>query len=263
MKLSGLLTSVLALSTAVLGAKKAASADDFKHDDLVKVECAEIGEQGRELMNPDGGFRWLSPTCVESRRALSFYYGRDGPTQCSVKAEDKFHEQMLRALSFNRALKCRIPRNKLTFTQYLEVPLHIDGVRVRGGSKLKRISGNFNAVLHGEKGTLVAAAMYPVVDHPLPETVSGVTTMQINLRWYEGSAMTLLMSNKRHEEDFIIQPIVALMFCILTACAVYVVGRVYVESSLIPRVLKEETDRKAKARKEFEDSVKKETKKDK
>ncbi|KAJ1935684.1 hypothetical protein FBU59_005306, partial [Linderina macrospora] len=129
MKLSNVLTSVLALSTAVLGFKRTPTADDYKVDDLVKVECAEIGEQGRELMNPDGSYRWMSPTCVESRRALSFYYGRDGPTQCSVKAEDKFHEQMLRALSFNRALKCRIPRNKLTFTQYLDVPLHIDGVR--------------------------------------------------------------------------------------------------------------------------------------
>ncbi|KAJ1931527.1 hypothetical protein FBU59_006677, partial [Linderina macrospora] len=112
-------------------------------------------------------------------------------------------------------------------------------------------------------GTLFAAALYPVVDHPLPEAVSGVTTMQINLRWYEGAGMTLLMSNKRHEEEFIIQPIVAIMFCILTACAVYVVGRVYVESSLIPRVLKEQTDRKTKEKKEFEASIKSETKKDK
>ncbi|KAJ2314446.1 hypothetical protein IWW54_000911 [Coemansia sp. RSA 2705] len=44
------------------------------------------------------------------------------------------------------------------------------------------------------------------------------------------------MANQRAEEEFIISPIVALMFCVLTACAVYVAGRVYVEGTLVPRI---------------------------
>ncbi|ORX63595.1 hypothetical protein DL89DRAFT_273207, partial [Linderina pennispora] len=232
------LTSVLALSTAVLGAKKAASADG-KHDDLVKVECAEIGEQGRELMNPDGGLPWLSQGRRQVPRADAARAVVQPGAQVPYPAQQAHVHTVPGGSSAYRRCAC--------------------ARRIQAQADLRQLQCR-PARREGHPG---CCRYVPSRDHPLPETVSGVTTMQINLRWYEGSAMTLLMSNKRHEEDFIIQPIVALMFCILTACAVYVVGRVYVESSLIPRVLKEETDRKAKARKEFEDSVKKETKKDK
>ncbi|KAI8321632.1 hypothetical protein GQ54DRAFT_297900 [Martensiomyces pterosporus] len=256
MKLTSLVASVLAFAAAGLAGKFTPANDEFQYGDEIKIECAQLGEQGRELTNPDSTLRWISPTCVETRKALSLYYGRDGPIQCSVKADDKFHETMLRSLTFDRPLKCRVARNKLTFTQHMDIALKIDGVRVRGGSKLKRIGGNFNCVFHGQKGNLVAASIYPIVDHPLPETVSGVTTMQFNQRWYEGTGMAVLMANKRHEEEFIIHPVVAVMFCILTACIVYVVGRVYVESSLIPRVLREHGDNKAQSLKEFSDANK-------
>ncbi|KAJ2821647.1 hypothetical protein FBU31_004835, partial [Coemansia sp. 'formosensis'] len=225
----------------------------FKYNDELKVECAQLGEQGSELSNPDGSLRWISPTCVETRKPLALYYGRDGPIQCSVKAEDTFHETMLRAITFDRALRCRVARNKLKFAQYMELSVRVEGVRVRGGkTAMRRIAGNFNAVFHGLQGNLVSGSVYPVVDQPLPETVSGVTTMQFNQKWYEGTGLSVLMANKRHEEEFVIEPVVAIMFCILTACIVYVVGRVYVEGSLIPRALKEHREEKDKAQKEFD-----------
>ncbi|KAJ2911031.1 hypothetical protein GGI21_000242 [Coemansia aciculifera] len=251
-----ILFAALALGSAVLAGKFSPKADEFKLNDELKVECAQLGEQGGELSNADGSLRWISPTCVETRKPLSLYYGRDGPIQCSVKAEDTFHETMLRSITHDRALRCRVARNKLAYAQYMELSVRVEGVRVRGagGGKsaaMRRISGNFNAVLHGLQGNLVAGSVYPVMDQPLPETVSGVTTMQFNQKWYEGTGLSVLMANKRHEEQFVIEPVVAIMFCILTACIVYVVGRVYVEGSLIPRAIKEHRDEKEKAAREL------------
>ncbi|KAJ2890661.1 hypothetical protein IWW38_004012 [Coemansia aciculifera] len=256
MRAARILFAALALGSAVLAGKFSPKADEFKLNDELKVECAQLGEQGGELSNADGSLRWISPTCVETRKPLSLYYGRDGPIQCSVKAEDTFHETMLRSITHDRALRCRVARNKLAYAQYMELSVRVEGVRVRGagGGKsaaMRRISGNFNAVLHGLQGNLVAGSVYPVMDQPLPETVSGVTTMQFNQKWYEGTGLSVLMANKRHEEQFVIEPVVAIMFCILTACIVYVVGRVYVEGSLIPRAIKEHRDEKEKAAREL------------
>ncbi|KAJ2004563.1 hypothetical protein GGI04_001178 [Coemansia thaxteri] len=247
MKLTSLFVAVLAAGSAALAGKFSSAADEFKYDDELKVECAQLGEKGSELTNPDGSQRWISPTCVETRKPLALRYGRDGPTQCSVKAEDTFHETLLRSITFDSVLRCRVPRNKLPYAKHLELAVRVEGVRVRPGSKLRRISGNFNAVLHGLQGNLMAASVYPVVDQPLPETASGVTTMQFNLKWYEGTGLSVLMANKRYEEHFVIEPVVAVMLCILTACIVYVVGRVYVEGSLIPRVLKEQSKESQKS----------------
>ncbi|KAJ2447786.1 hypothetical protein GGF42_005353 [Coemansia sp. RSA 2424] len=256
MKVTRVLFAALTLGSAALAGKFSPKADEFKFNDEIKVECAQLGEQGGELSNADGSLRWISPTCVETHKPLSLYYGRDGPIQCSVKAEDTFHETMLRAITYDRALRCRVARNKLPHAQYMELSVRVEGVRVRGGggggkTVMRRISGNFNAVFHGLQGNLVSGSVYPVIDQPLPETVSGVTTMQFNQKWYEGTGLSVLMANKRHEEAFVIEPVVAIMFCILTACIVYVVGRVYVEGSLIPRALKEHRDEKDKAMKEF------------
>ncbi|KAJ2689256.1 hypothetical protein IWW39_001603 [Coemansia spiralis] len=252
MNLTGILFATLSLWSVVLAGKFSPAADEFKQNDEIKVECAQLGEQGGELSNSDGSLRWISPTCVETQKPLALYYGRDGPTQCSVKAEDTFHETMLRALTFGRALRCRVARNKLKFAQHMELSVRVEGARVSGGkASMRRIAGNFNAVLHGLQGNLVSGSVYPVMDQALPETVSGVTTMQFNQKWYEGTGLSVLMANKRHEEEFVIEPVVAVMFCILTACIVYVVGRVYVEGSLIPRVLKEHRDEKGRAQKEF------------
>ncbi|KAJ1901116.1 hypothetical protein LPJ66_000996 [Kickxella alabastrina] len=245
MRLFGFCIVLLALSGAALAGKFSPVDDEFSYGDEIKIECARLGEKGQEL-GTNKAPRWISPACVETRRPLSVHYGRDGPTQCSVKADDGFHETLLRSISLDQPLRCRVKRNKLKHSQYLELAIKVDGVKVRGsggrtkdGQVVKRIGGNFNVVFHGQKGNLVAGAVYPVIDQPLPETVSGVTTMQFNQRWYEGTGMTVLMATKRHEEAFIIQPVVAIMFCILTACVVYVVGRVYVEGALIPKVLKE------------------------
>ncbi|KAJ1964494.1 hypothetical protein GGI12_001390 [Dipsacomyces acuminosporus] len=265
MKLATVFGSLLTFAAVGFAGQFTPANDEFKYGDVIKIECAQLGEQGRELTNPDGSYRWISPTCVETRKPLSIYYGNDGPIQCSVKAEDKFHQTMLHSLTYDRALKCRVARNKLTFTTYLDLSVRIHGVKLRSGGTIKRIGGNFNCVFHGLKGNLVAASIYPIVDQPLPETVSGVTTMQFNQKWYEGAGLSILMANKRHEEEFIISPVVAIMFCILAGCIVYVVGRVYVESSLIPRILKENEQAKAKSLKEFKDSAaeKPETKKTK
>ncbi|KAJ2745051.1 hypothetical protein GGI20_002460 [Coemansia sp. BCRC 34301] len=255
MRVTRVLFAALALGCTVLAGKFSPAADEFKFNDEIKVECAQLGEQGGELANSDGSLRWISPTCVETRKPLSLYYGRDGPIQCSVKAEDTFHETMLRSIAHDRALRCRIARNKLTYAQYMELSVRVEGVRVRGSAgkaPMRRISGNFNAVFHGLQGNLVSGSVYPVMDQPLPETVSGVTTMQFNQKWYEGTGLSVLMANKRHEEEFVIEPVVAVMFCILTACIVYVVGRVYVEGSLIPRVLKEHRGEKEKVMKNFD-----------
>ncbi|KAJ2719312.1 hypothetical protein GGI07_005287 [Coemansia sp. Benny D115] len=249
----GLYATILAL----LGAVTAASArsgstrseldDEFSFGDSIKIECAQLGNDGRELLGTDGRAQWTGPTCIETNKPLAVYYGRDGPVQCSVRADEPFHETMLHSVSLDRPLRCRMKRNKLRRgVQFLEFALRVEGALVRsdGRRKMKRVAGNFNAVVHGQNGNLVAASVYPVVDQALPETVAGVCTMQFNLRWYEGAGITVLMANKRHEEEFIIQPVVAVMFCILTACIVYVVGRVYVESSLIPRLLKEKAHRR-------------------
>ncbi|KAJ2786468.1 hypothetical protein GGI15_001497 [Coemansia interrupta] len=223
---------VVLVGTAAAG-RHAPAKDEFKLGDSIKVECAQVDDKGLEVTGPNGKVQWIAPTCVETRRPLTVYYGRDGPIQCSVQASDDFQQTLVSSLQ--KPLRCRVKRNQLKYPEYLEMSLRIEWVRGRGGTK--RIGGNFNGMFHGQRGNLVAASIYPVVDQALPETVGGVSTMQFNLRWYEG--MSVLMANKRHEEEFIIQPVVALMFCILTACFVYVVGRVYVEGSVIPRILRE------------------------
>ncbi|KAJ2783582.1 hypothetical protein H4R18_001635 [Coemansia javaensis] len=182
----------------------------------------------------EAGETWLRPECLETGRGLEFRYGHDGPVQCSIKGGSAFHRAMVHSAALKAPLRCRVAR--------LEFALRVEGVAARGSrgsDAAQRINGNFNAALHAQKGTLVAAGVYPVADWPLPEAVGGITTLQFSQRWYEGSSLAVLMANRRSEEEFIIQPVVAAMFCVLTACAVYVVGRVYVEGSLIPRVLAE------------------------
>ncbi|KAJ1854110.1 hypothetical protein GGH12_004317 [Coemansia sp. RSA 1822] len=174
----------------------------------ITFECTQYTSDGEAPV-------WVQPHCIETDKSLEFPYGRDTVMQCSIKRSSPFH----RAMQHN-PLRCRIQHN----SKQIEFPLRVQG-------------HNYNAILHGEKGQLVAGTIYPVADRPLPEAVSGVTTIIFSPRWYEGSSLSVLMANKRHEEEFIISPVVAVMFCILTACVVYVVGRVYVEGSLIPRIL--------------------------
>ncbi|KAI9505904.1 hypothetical protein BX070DRAFT_218984 [Coemansia spiralis] len=215
---------LLGLSALVHAGQFTPAHDEFSINDELKLEC---------LNDKD---KWISPTCVETQKPLSLYYGRDGPLQCSVKSDDPFHTTMLLALAHSKPLHCRVPASKLAYPKFTTIYLPIDGVPVRN-TKKKRISGNFNAVFHGQQGNIITGAVYSV-GHSLPETVAGVTTLQFNQKWYEGSGLSVLMANKRHEEEFIIQPVVALMFCLLTACLVYVAGRVYVEGTVIPRAIK-------------------------
>ncbi|KAJ2798336.1 hypothetical protein H4R20_004859 [Coemansia guatemalensis] len=242
-----LLYSVLVLASAITIAAGSSANTDYQLGDEIKIECAQVENHQQEITTKSPV--WQSPHCIETDKPLALYYGRDGPVQCSIKGESAFHRAMLRSIAFDRPLRCRLVRNKHNAPKYLEFPVRVEGVKARTSSsgnhsgtsnaKIKRINGNFNAVLHGHRGILLAAAVYPVTDQPLPETVSGVTTMQFSQKWYDGGGLSVLMANRRSEEEFIIQPVVAVMFCILTACAVYVVGRVYVESTLIPRALAE------------------------
>ncbi|KAJ2352810.1 hypothetical protein H4S02_013394 [Coemansia sp. RSA 2611] len=157
--------------------------------------------------------QWASPECLETGGALEFAYAHDGVTQCSVQHGTAFHRLLLET----QPLRCRLGA--------VEFPAALGGKQ-----------GSFNAVLHGRGGSLLAGAIYPVTDTPLPGGVEGVTTMLFHRRWYQGPTTARLMANQRAEEEFIISPIVALMFCVLTACAVYVAGRVYVEGTLVPRI---------------------------
>ncbi|KAJ2353637.1 hypothetical protein IWW50_000372 [Coemansia erecta] len=174
----------------------------------VSFECAQFTSDGEAPV-------WVHPQCLETSKPLSFEYGRDGVMQCSIKRSSLFHQAMQ-----NSPLRCRVEHN----AKHVEFPMRIQG-------------HNYNVIFHGQRGQLVAGTVYPVADRPLPEAVSGVTTMMFSPRWYEGTSLSVLMANQRHEEEFVISPVVAVMFCILTACFVYVVGRVYVEGSLIPRIL--------------------------
>ncbi|KAJ1663294.1 hypothetical protein IW140_005145 [Coemansia sp. RSA 1813] len=237
---NSLLVSLASLVAAANAGKFTPAHDEFKKNDEIQIQCVQIDGNGREVTEKDS-LKYLSPTCVETYKPLSVYYGYDGPIQCSIKNDDPFHETMLRSIALDKPLRCRMARNKLSFPKYMDLPIRIEGARASGkrASEEKRIAGSFNAVFHGQNGNLIAASVYPVVDHALPQTVGGVSTIQITQKWYEGAGMSTLMANKRHEEEFIIQPIVALMFCILTACIVYVAGRVYVESSVIPRAIKD------------------------
>ncbi|KAJ2553066.1 hypothetical protein EV175_003075 [Coemansia sp. RSA 1933] len=231
-----ILASLLALSAVASAGKFSSVHDEFKKNDAIQIECAQLDGDGNRVLEKDVP-RFISPTCVETRKPLQVYYGFDGPIQCSIRSDDPFHETMLRSAALDSPLWCRIARNKLPFPKHMYLPIRVEGARA-GKDKTLRIAGSFNAVFHGQKGNLVAASVYPVVDHALPQTVGGVSTVQIMQKWYEGAGLATLMANKRHEEEFIIQPIVALMFCILTACIVYVAGRVYVESSVIPHAIK-------------------------
>ncbi|PIA13154.1 hypothetical protein COEREDRAFT_99740 [Coemansia reversa NRRL 1564] len=244
-----LLYLVFAVVTIIATAVGSSTSTDYKLGDEIKIECAQVESRQQDMEAKTKLPVWLSPHCIETDKSLVLYYGRDRPVQCSIKGESKFHRAMLRSIAFDSPLRCRLVRNKYNAPKYLEFPVKIEGVKARTSSKInqsgtsnakiKRVNGNFNVVLHGHRGIILAAAMYPVTEQPLPETVSGITTMQFSQKWYEGGGLSVLMANKRSEEEFIIQPVVAIMFCILTACAVYVVGRVYVESTLIPRTLAE------------------------
>ncbi|KAJ2397555.1 hypothetical protein GGI23_003496 [Coemansia sp. RSA 2559] len=234
---NSVLVSLAALSAVTNAGKFSPAHDELKKNDQIQIQCVQIDSDGHEMVSGKDSLRYISPTCVETQKPLQVYYGFDGPIQCSVKSDDPFHETMLRSIALDKPLRCRIPRNKLAFPKYMHFPMRIEGAKT-SGDKAVRIAGSFNAVFHGQNGNLVAASVYPVVDHALPQTVAGVSTVQIVQKWYEGAGMSTLMANKRHEEEFIIQPIVALMFCILTACIVYVAGRVYVESSVIPHAIK-------------------------
>ncbi|KAJ2614458.1 hypothetical protein H4S08_001691 [Coemansia sp. RSA 1365] len=244
-----LLYLVFVVVSVIATTVSSSTSTDYKLGDEIKIECAQVEAHQKDADANTKLPVWQSPHCIETGKPLALYYGRDGPVQCSIKGESKFHRAMLRSIVFDSPLRCRLVRNKHNAPNYLEFPVKIEGVKARTSSngnqgstnnaKIKRINGNFNVVLHGHRGIILAAAMYPVTEQPLPETVSGITTMQFSQKWYEGGGLSVLMANKRSEKEFIIQPVVAIMFCILTACAVYVVGRLYVESTLIPRTLAE------------------------
>ncbi|KAI9473365.1 hypothetical protein LPJ78_005568 [Coemansia sp. RSA 989] len=185
----------------------------------LKLECSNCLTAGNET-EPE----WSGPHCLETDSQLQFVYGNDGLQQCSIKQGTPFH----RLLSATLPICCRLSTEAETMSEF---PLYAS------------TKGNYNVVLHGHKSRVVGAAIY-AVGRPLPNSVPGVTTMQFNTKWYEGTGLSTLMANKRHQEEFIISPIVAIMFCILSACVVYVIGRVYVESYLIPQLLKQQGTKK-------------------
>ncbi|KAJ2699212.1 hypothetical protein H4R19_005545 [Coemansia spiralis] len=219
-RVAALALVVVALHAAVA----AAAAGGYSKGDLLAVECtAAWGEA-------PGASEWASPECIETGRRLALQYGVDGPTQCSVRGGSGFHTLMLKSIAAGAPLRCRLARHPGTPARHMEFAVLTEAVR-------GRINGNYNAVVHGTGGEVVAAAVYPVSGQPLPEAVAGIVTMQFSQKWYAGGGVSVLMANRRSEEEFVISPVVAAMFCILTACAVYVAGRVYVEGSLIPHVL--------------------------
>ncbi|KAJ1732558.1 hypothetical protein LPJ61_001988 [Coemansia biformis] len=221
---TGLISAMLALVVTL-------RTFSYKRGDALRVECTTAGKDSGERAD------WVSPECIETGKALVFQYGHDGLAQCSVKGGSDFQLLLLGSIALETPLRCRMARSRDMGAKQVEFALRVEGIRGHGSNKVKRINGNFNAALHGKSGALAAAAVYPVDGQPLPEAVAGITTMQFNQRWYEGSGLSVLMANRRSEEEFVIQPVVAVMFCILTACAVYVVGRVYVEGTLVPRTL--------------------------
>ncbi|KAJ2227271.1 hypothetical protein IWW45_007110 [Coemansia sp. RSA 485] len=168
--------------------------------------------------------QWMTFDCLETQRPLEIPYGKDTLIQCSIKSGSQIHMEMKTG-----QVRARIKKDKNS--GFVNMVALIE----------KANSGGFNFVLHGSKGRVVAAGLYPVIEHSLPAGVEGVVTLQFNVKWYAGGGLAVLMANQRYEEEFIIQPVVALMFCILTACLVYVVGRVYVEGWVIPNVLKKST----------------------
>ncbi|KAJ2447997.1 hypothetical protein EV183_005649 [Coemansia sp. RSA 2336] len=190
----------------------------------VKLECFNClaASNGTEP-------QWVRPHCLETDSQLQFVYGNDGLQQCSIKHGTPFHRLISDTFPNGRSpVCCRLATETETMSEF---PLFAS------------TKGNYNAVFHGHKNRVVGAAIY-AVGRPLPNQVPGVTTMQFNARWYEGTGLSTLMATKRHQEEFIISPIVAIMFCILSACVVYVIGRVYVESYLIPQLLKKQDTKK-------------------
>ncbi|KAJ1643293.1 hypothetical protein LPJ64_004930, partial [Coemansia asiatica] len=167
--------------------------------------------------------QWITADCLETQQAFKIPYGKDALLQCSIKTTSQLYAELQRG-----EVRARVATDRKS-NLYIEMAVVVD----------KAVGGGYNFVLHGSKGRVVAAGLYPVNEHSLPRAVEGVVTLQFNVKWYAGGGLAVLMANQRYEEEFIIQPIVALMFCILTACLVYVVGRVYVEGWVIPRVIKQ------------------------
>ncbi|KAJ2510804.1 hypothetical protein H4217_007689 [Coemansia sp. RSA 1939] len=234
----GRLPASLAVAVALLAAAAGVSArkqqplaahDEYKLNDEIQIECIQTNDAGGRA-STEKSAKYLTPTCMETRKPLHVVYGYDGPIQCSVSNDDPFHRTMQHSIAFDTPMQCRIARNKMASPKHLLLPVRVEG-------NARRVAGSFNAVLHAQNGNLIAAAVYPVADHALPQAVAGVSTIQIWQKWYDGAGLSTLMATRRHEDEFIIQPIVALMFCVLTACVVYVAGRVYVESSVIPRAV--------------------------
>ncbi|KAJ2803287.1 hypothetical protein H4R21_002095 [Coemansia helicoidea] len=214
--------AALALAACAFRAAAAVAAGGYSKGDLLTVECAAWEA-------PSAG-EWVSPECIETGRVLALQYGVDGLTQCSMRGGGAFHALVLEGISARAPLRCRLARRAGTPARHVEFAVLVEAVR-------GRINGNYNAVVHASSGEVVAAAVYPVPGQPLPEAVAGITTMQFRQKWYAGSGLSVLMANRRAEEEFVISPVVAAMFCVLAACAVYVAGRVYVEGSLVPRIL--------------------------
>ncbi|KAJ1822787.1 hypothetical protein LPJ56_000969 [Coemansia sp. RSA 2599] len=205
------------LAFAIAPATGSAAAE-YKKGDSIEVYFQHDGAQSSNA-------EWTTIDCLETQEPLKLLYGKDAHLQCSIKTSSKLYAELQKG-----ELKTRLRKSRSG--EYIRMATMVDSKR----------AGGFNFVLHGSSGRVVAAGLYPVMESTLPKGVEGVVTLLFNVKWYAGGGLAVLMANQRYEEEFIIQPVVALMFCILTACLVYVVGRVYVEGWVIPKVLKQRCD---------------------
>ncbi|KAI8869623.1 hypothetical protein GQ42DRAFT_163291 [Ramicandelaber brevisporus] len=226
-----------AVSMPFASAQTTSDAHLYKKGDAVVFQCAKLKDDGSYVRDDFGQLVWDSPVCSENSRPFAVHYSNDETHTCTIPSSHPFFHQLQIAVNKDVPVQCRVPSTKDVNPQYLPVFIHFHGVKSSGD--VLRISGAVNALFHGEKGSVIAGAMYSILNKKLPVTVPGVTTISFTSRWYDGHAPRRPMTKNPEHHDDQITPVLLVVYCFLSGLVVYIAGRAYTEGFVIPK-LKEE-----------------------
>ncbi|PVU89898.1 hypothetical protein BB559_004879 [Furculomyces boomerangus] len=208
----------------------------YQKDDLIALECTILDANQNEIKDMNGNTIYQSlPKCMETNMPLSLKYGSDNLLQCSIGEESGFYRQLQSLVLINKPLHCRVPTSKDKNPEYLPVFISLQKVDIEEDHI--KVSGNLNAVFHGQSGYIVSGSIYSILNRPTPTALNGVSTFHLYQRWFEGFSPSLPMSSSPEFAKNTISPVAAMLMCLLTATVCYTLGRLYVENWLLPSIV--------------------------
>ncbi|PVU94261.1 hypothetical protein BB561_002680 [Smittium simulii] len=131
----------------------------YQKDDPVLVECAELDDIGKEVIDSQGEYVYKPmPNCIETRKPFALTYGSDLVLQCSLREFDSFYLHLEISARMDKPLRCRIAASKDINPTYIPLFLHFQQTSDAG--RFVKLITNFNSIFHYRAGFISAGSIY-------------------------------------------------------------------------------------------------------